>query len=161
MVRKISHPTQPEYAIGALVDHDQPIYNKLELSAIDPGWLQKVEQQARELILMRQKQYFSDAVANPKLTGKTVILVDDGMATGLSMEAACQSVRTQNPKSIVVAVPVASAESIEELQPLADDIVILDNPGYFRGSVGAHYQAFPEITDHDVEDILLDAQDII
>jgi putative phosphoribosyl transferase len=100
----------------------------------------------------RQSLYLKDR-APIDLAGRTVILVDDGMATGATAKAALLAIRQALPKRIVLAVPVASAEALAALRPLADEIVCLAIPQTFY-AVGAHYRDFPQVEDAEVIDIL-------
>jgi putative phosphoribosyl transferase len=157
LVRKISHPSSPEYAIGAVVEDEPPVYNKSETAYIHTSWLTQAEASARQLIERRRKLYYSQDLPPPDAAGKTVILVDDGIATGLTMEAAVRAVRNKHPKQIVVAVPVGSAESVVELEDLADEVVVLDKPESFRGAVGSHYAEFEQVDDEEVKELLWEA----
>jgi putative phosphoribosyl transferase len=157
LVRKISHPSSPEYAIGAVVEDEPPVYNEAEAVAIDVSWLTQAEASARQLIERRRKLYYSQDLLPPDAAGKTVIIVDDGIATGLTMEAAVRAVRNKHPKQIVVAVPVASAESVTELEELANEVVVLDKPESFSGAVGSHYMEFEQVDDEEVKELLWEA----
>lgn len=154
LVRKIGHPLAPEYAIGAIAEDESPVYNRNESAGIEPAWLKQAEANARELIEHRRKLYYGDDFAPPEVRAKTVILVDDGIATGLTMEAAVQAMRNKQPKKIIVAVPVASVESVDKLQPIADEVVVLDNPADFLDAVGAHYIEFDQVEDEEVKTLL-------
>lgn len=160
LVRKIGHPFAPEYAIGAVAEDEQPVYNENEVASVDKLWLERAEEAARALIAMRRELYYgnnNDGIVPPDIEGKTVILVDDGIATGMTMIAAVRAVRSKHPKRVVVAVPVAAQESIVELEVLVDEIVVLDDPEAFLGAIGAHYQDFPPVDDHEVKAILKEA----
>jgi len=90
------------------------------------------------------------------LTGRIILLVDDGVATGLTLRAAIRGVRTQKPARIVVAVPVVSHETAEILRKEADEVVALIEPkgSEFLGAVGAYYEAFPQVSDQEVRALL-------
>lgn len=154
LVRKIGHPAHEEYAIGALAEGEEPLYNEAETALIDEEWLKRAETAAWQLIERRRKLYYGDGVKPPSLKNQTVILVDDGIATGLTMEAAVRSVRAQKAKKIVVAVPVAAGNCVERLSKLADEVVVLEPPESFRGAVGAHYQMFEQVDDEEVKTLL-------
>lgn len=156
LVRKIGHPFDPEYAIGAIAENQKPIYNQAETSGLDEKWLEKSEREANELIAKRRALYFED-LKPPKLKGKTVIIVDDGIATGLTMKAGLLATRAQHPKKIILAVPACPRDSLEELQHLADDVIVLQNPDEFSGSVGAYYENFPQVEDDEVKNLLEEA----
>jgi predicted phosphoribosyltransferase len=86
--------------------------------------------------------------------GKVAIVVDDGIATGLTMSAAVADLRKQNPEELVAAVPCAPRDALDDLTELADEIVVLSNPDEYLGSVGAYYDLFPQLTDDDVLELL-------
>jgi putative phosphoribosyl transferase len=154
LVRKISNPFFPEYALGAVVDHEEPVYGSNERSAADKYWLSKAETNAYKLNAYRRELYYGSDYAAPDIEHKTAIIVDDGIATGLTMKASVLSVRQKNPKRIIVAAPVASIESIDQLRGLADEVVVLYDPSRFKGSVGAHYLEFDQVDDDEVRGIL-------
>ncbi len=151
-VRKIAHPSSPEFAIGAVAEDDEPLMDEYEQRVVDQMWLRQAITDARDLIKYRRELYGIHNGINVK--DKTVVLVDDGIATGLTMLAAIRQVHKQGAKSIVVAVPVSAAECIEVIGPLVDDIVILDNPQNFLGAVGAHYDTFEQVSDDEVKRLL-------
>lgn len=152
LVRKISHPFSPEYAIGAVVRGEKPVVNEDE--AADEAWLKRAVADEQLVNENRYELYYGDGYEPVPLKSKTVIIVDDGIATGLTMEAAVRAVQKKQAKHVVVAVPVAPADSIATLQGLADEVVVLDSPDDFLGSVGAHYQDFPQVDDDEVRSLL-------
>lgn len=154
LVRKIGHPNYPEYAIGAVVEDEPPVYNQIEVAQIDHQWLKEAENAARELIAKRRDFYYDGDVVPPEIAGRTVIIVDDGIATGLSMQAAVLSMKNRHAKQIIVAVPVSSVESMEMLKKMDVEMLVLDNPHEFRGAVGAHYRQFEQVEDEQVRKIL-------
>lgn len=161
LVRKIGHPAYAEYAIGAVADGEKPVYNEAEVSAIDEEWLKQAEVNARELIEHRRDLYYGDDFTPPEAQDKTVILVDDGIATGLTMEAAVQAMRNKHAKRVIVAVPVAPRDSIDTLEAMADEVVVLDNPDSFLGAVGSHYMEFEQVDDEEVRVLLREVRDEI
>lgn len=159
LVRKLSHRASPEYAIGALAEDHEPIYNEQELSHLqDDERRREAEAAARELINRRRELYYDD-MEPPEVTQRNVIIIDDGIATGFTMEAAIRAIRKQQPKSIVVAVPVAPPHTIKALQVLVDEVVVLEDPGGFLGAVGAHYKHFPQVDDEQVKALLKEVSD--
>jgi predicted phosphoribosyltransferase len=154
LVRKISHPANEEYAIGAIAENDPPLYNNGDMTAIDHDWLTHAETAARELIQSRRALYYGNDFTPPTILHKTVVVVDDGMATGLTMEAAIASVLRHKPKRTIVAVPVASHDSITLISRLVDEVIVLDNPDLFLGAVVAHYQLFEQVNDDEVTRLL-------
>jgi len=154
LVRKIGHPAFGEYAIAALAEGENLIYSETEILPVDELWLAAVEQKTRDQITAQRAYYFTQHYAQPAIEGHTAIIVDDGMATGLTMLAALRAVRHMRPASIFVAVPVASGESIELIEPVSNELVVLDKPQNFRGVVSAHYLHFPSIKDVTVRQLL-------
>lgn len=154
LVRKIGHPAYVEYAIAALAEGDKLVYSETELMPVDELWLAAAEEKTRQQIAQQRALYFTPNFFQPEIAGNTVVIVDDGMATGLTMQAAVRSVRRQHPEQVLIAVPVASLESIELIEPMVDEIVVLDKPKNFRGVVGAHYLHFPQIKDITVRQLL-------
>lgn len=159
LVRKIGHPANPEYAICAVAEDGEPVCNESERANVPDQWFKITLSEARAENERRRQEYFPEDYQAPRVTGKIAILVDDGIATGLTMEAAVEAVRMRNPKKIVVAVPVAPADSVEDLQVAADEVIMLDNPENFRGAVGAHYQNFPQVEDDEVIELLGEVRD--
>lgn len=153
IVRKIGHPQNPEFAIGAVSESGETIFNQTESANVNPDYLkqEKISQQAearrRRLIYLQNKPSIS-------AKGKTTILVDDGVATGLTMKAAILEIQKQQPKKIVVAIPVAPLETVKELATMVDEVVVLDSPENFTGAVGAYYEDFPQVMDKEVVKLL-------
>jgi len=154
LVRKIGHPVYAEYAIGAVAENSNPIYNEAEATTLDVTWLTAAEHDARSLIKYRRNLYPDTTYALPRIEGKIVIIVDDGIATGLTMKAAAAAARANHPKMTVIAAPVASRESLELLAGMADAFFILDDPKRFLGAISAHYLDFPQVNDAMVKKLL-------
>lgn len=152
LVRKIGHPAYVEYAIGAIAENGKPVYNQAEVATLDKKWLKESETNACQLIATRRKLYFDERYKAPEVKNKTVIIVDDGIATGLTMQAAVLAIRDKLPKRVVVAVPVAPQDAIDALQELADEVIVLDTA--FMGAVGSHYLRFPQVEDDEVRRLL-------
>jgi len=157
LVRKIGHPSSPEYAIGALAEDEQPVYNTAELGTVDEQCLAQAEAKARRQIMLQRKEYYGTDLYPPIIAHKTVLLIDDGAATGLSMAAAIKAVRSKHVKRLVVALPVASAQAVAMLESLADEVVTLENPAFFLGAVAAHYRTFHQVTNRAVHALLQEA----
>jgi len=157
LVRKIGHPSSPEYAIGALAEDEQPVYNTAELGTVDEQCLAQAEAKARRQIMLQRKEYYGTDLYPPIIAHKTVLLIDDGAATGLSMAAAIKAVRSKHVKRLVVAVPVASAQAVAMLEGLADAVVTLENPAFFLGAVAAQYRTFHQVTNRAVHALLQEA----
>lgn len=88
------------------------------------------------------------------ISGKTAIIVDDGIATGMTMLSAIREIKLQKPAKIVVAVPVAPKDTVKSLSSEADEVTVLLVPDYFAGSIGAYYQSFEQVQDSEVIDLL-------
>jgi predicted phosphoribosyltransferase len=112
---------------------------------------------------MKQRRllYYGEDAVTPDVEGKVVILVDDGIATGLTMEAAVRAVQNKRAKHVIVAAPVASPQSVEMLDRLADGVVVLDEPQNFMGAIGAHYYHFDQVDDEEVRALLREVRNDI
>lgn len=150
--RKIGAPGNPEYAIGALTETGEAIFNEAERVQVDPKWLAMEMEKEKQEAQRRLKTYRGDRPPLD-LARKTVIIVDDGIATGLTMRAAIASVRARGPAKIIVAVPVSARDSAEIIRREVDELVVLDLPVFF-GAVGAFYEQFPQVEDHEVMQLL-------
>lgn len=149
-VRKIGHPTNPEYAIGVVDERGSTIFNSKEIASVSERWL-KEETARQRAEAARRSRLYRDHKAAYDLAGKTAIIVDDGIATGFTMRLAVRSAKEQGAKKIVVAVPVAPPDALSLLKDEgADEIVILEPPEEFMGAVGAHYVRFEQTSDEDV-----------
>ncbi len=154
MVRKLGVPGHEEYAMGAIATGGVMTLNDevvQELRIPGPLIAQVAARERRELA--RRERAYRGERPFPSLNGQTVILVDDGLATGATMRAAVTALRHQTPRRIVVAVPVASRSACAELGALADDLVCLETPEPF-GAVGAWYEDFSQVSDEEVRDLL-------
>lgn len=159
LVRKLGVPGHEELAMGAVAAGDirflnEPLIRRLAISdaAIDAAIARELE------VLERQSQTLRGDVPPPTIAGKTVILVDDGLATGATMAAAIMAVRKQNPEKIVVAVPVAPPETCDEMKRLADEVVCPATPELF-GAVGLWYVDFSPVEDEQVRELLRQARE--
>ncbi len=156
LVRKIGAPFNPELGIGAVVDGPDP------QMILDDTWIQRMplppgyieEAMARELaVIERRRELYGAARTSVPLANRTVILVDDGIATGNTIRAAARTVARQAPKWLVLAVPVASAEALINLRAEADEIVCLITPDPLD-AVGKHYVDFAQTSDGEVIKLL-------
>ena len=144
LVRKIGVPSQPELAMGAVVDGATPIVvrnedvirqagiDECEFNTVRDGELAEVG---------RRRQHYLGSCQLADLGGHTAIVIDDGIATGATTRAALRATRMRNPKRLVLAVPVAPTDTINELRSEADDVVYLEDLGCF-GAIGAYYADF-------------------
>jgi putative phosphoribosyl transferase len=150
VVRKIGMPGQPELAIGAIASgniivHEPRIAD--EFPDLGRAFGRIAEHERREL--ERREQAYRPGLPPLDLTGKTVILVDDGLATGSTMLAAAQASRKAGAASIVIAAPVASTEAVSLVKAEADDVVILETPAMLF-SIGQWYENFDQVEDAEV-----------
>ena len=153
LVRKIGAPGDPEFAIGA-VDESGTLSLSPEARLIGIGPGEAEGERQRELLLIRERRRLWGRGRPPvDPAGRTVIIVDDGMATGATMASALRFLREKNPKILVAATPVASREALERIRPLADRTISLRTPERFL-SVSEFYESFPQIGDEEVRRIL-------
>jgi putative phosphoribosyl transferase len=161
VVRKLGAPHQPELGIGAVVDGDHPqrVLNEEVVQSLHVSRQYLETEVARQLDEIRRRQTLLRAGrSRVDLADRTVIVVDDGVATGGTVRAALRGVRRANPRRIVLAVGVAPPETIEVLRKEVDDLVCLATPTGF-GSVGQFYRDFREISDDEVIALLGRAAD--
>jgi putative phosphoribosyl transferase len=153
IVRKIGHPWHREFAVGALAEPDVVV---LDETVVGPDPLIRAELEAiirEEKARLRSYQARFHPLGAPNLEGKAVLLVDDGLATGATTEAAVLSARKQNAASIVVAAPVASTNAVERLARVADEVrVLCVDPAF--DAVGRYYEVFSQTTDEEVLEVL-------
>jgi putative phosphoribosyl transferase len=157
VVRKLGVPWHPELAMGAIAADGVEVLNGDVITAynIPEHVIRAVAERESEELKRRLRQYRGNRPF-PRLTGMTVILVDDGLATGSTMRAAIEAVRQENPRAIVVAVPVAAASTCRELRAQVDDIVCLRTPLDFS-AVGLWYEDFSQTTDEEVRHLLAES----
>ncbi len=156
IVRKIGHPWQPELAAGAVSETGTVVYNEdvISYAGVTKEYLRAEIARQKDEIVRRQQLYRGgQKIAN--LTGKTVILVDDGIATGATMKAAVETLKRENIGKLVVAVPVAPPGTAAEIEGMVDAFVCLATPEDFM-AVGNHYYDFTQVTDADVVKLLED-----
>jgi putative phosphoribosyl transferase len=154
IVRKLGAPFNPELALGAIAYGGVTVYNDelLEQLGLDEAELEPVRARELEELERREKAY---RAGRPPLAvaGATVVIVDDGMATGATMHAAVVATRALGPARVVVAVPTAAIDAVERLERVADRVVALATPEPYFG-VGAWYSRFPQLTDEEVIEAL-------
>ncbi|MFP4324370.1 MAG: phosphoribosyltransferase [Anaerolineales bacterium] len=154
VVRKLGVPGQEELAMGAIATGGARVLNQdvIRSANIPQASLDAAEDREREE-LQRRETLYRGARGALDLSGKVVILVDDGLATGATMRVAVQAARQQGPDQIIVAVPTAPAEVCTRLKSEADDVICLLTPRMF-GGVGRWYQNFDQTTDAEVRELL-------
>ena len=152
MVRKIGVPWQPELAAAAVIDgKDAQIVVNEEVCAlanVSRSYIDEMAKKELAEIDRRAKLYLKDRPRTP-VAGRSVIVVDDGIATGTTMRAVIKALRLKGPKSILLAVPVAPPDAVEALRAETDDIVCLETPEPFYG-IGLHYADFHQVPDEEV-----------
>lgn len=155
ITRKIGHPNASEYAIAAITEEGHMVGNARELQSVDSKWLEEKKKSEQREAKRRREVYLADHKAI-SVENKVAILIDDGVATGLTMQVAILELRHQNPKKLIVAVPVAPYETALLLKKQVDDFIGLEVPeeGCFLGSVGAYYEDFSQVEDDEVISIL-------
>ena len=151
IVRKIGYPQNPEYGIGAIAEGNTIAINEQIANQINHQYLENEIKKQQKIITNRIKKY--KLVRPQNLSGKIIILVDDGLATGFTAKAAIIAIKEQNPQKIILAVPVAPAKSIFEFEKLVDDIIFLHSTDYFF-AVGQFYENFEQVTDCEVSKIV-------
>jgi putative phosphoribosyl transferase len=161
IVRKLGVPGHPELAMGAIASGGVRILSKQLINHLGIS-MQAVEavtaREQRELA--RREALYRGAAPAPQIRGRTVLLVDDGIATGATMRAAAELVRQQEPERLVIAVPVAPPSTCAELAVQADEIVCLAQPESFF-AIGEFYEDFQQVSDEEVRDLLQRAQERI
>lgn len=148
--RKIGAPTNKEFAIGAISDTGVGFFDRkiVEQLGVSQAYIDEEVEKEKQIA---QKRLAAYRQGRPKcvFTGKCVLLVDDGLATGATMKAAIHSVRAEKPQKVVVAVPVAPIDTLEEISSLADEVACLESPRFFQ-AVGQFYEDFSPTEDEEV-----------
>jgi len=154
VVRKLGVPTHPELAMGAIASGGVKVTNDnvIQQTGVSEEQIDDVVREEKQELEEREKLYRG---SRPEidLEGKTVILVDDGMATGASMRAAVNALKEHNPQKIIIAVPTAPKDSCEVFRSIVDEMVCLQTPTPFWG-VGGSYQDFSQTTNQEVRELL-------
>ena len=153
IVRKIGHPHNPEYAVCVVAEDKHEMCNEGEIASIDKTWLEEAKAKERAEAVRRRREYLSgrDPV-DP--AGKTAIVVDDGIATGMTFIVALRETRERKPAHLVAAVPVMPAEFMETLKRECDEVVCLNSDAAYLGAVGAYYGEFPQVSDEAVKSLM-------
>ena len=156
VVRKLGYPGNREYAVGALAEGGMKVTNNQALDHLSHSqWEQVLAKE--QLELERRIHTYRSGKAFPTLQGKTVVIVDDGLATGATMLAAVKTVKRYQPRRIIVAAPVGARETCQEILNAVNEVICLRMPEPFHG-VGAWYQSFPQTSDETVVHLLDMAQ---
>jgi putative phosphoribosyl transferase len=157
LVRKLGVPGQEEFAMGAIASGGVRVLNEsvIEMLGVDERTIAAVAAEEERELERREREYRKGR-RSLDLQGRTVILVDDGLATGATMKAAALALREMNPERIVVAVPVAAKETCDEFRGEVDEIVCAITPEPFH-AVGLWYEDFTQTTDEEVKALLASA----
>ncbi|KKS64483.1 phosphoribosyl transferase [Candidatus Daviesbacteria bacterium RIFCSPLOWO2_01_FULL_43_38] len=153
IIRKIGHPYNPEYALCAVSLNSQLVCDEEELAQVDKNWFQEELERQKVRAKEQYKLYNKNKKPLPA-KGKIAIIVDDGIATGLTIKAAIQEITRENPKKIIIAVPIVPKDVEQELKAVVDELIALEIPEEFIGSVGAYYNYFPQVSDEEVIKLL-------
>lgn len=157
VVRKIGAPGNPEFGVGGvapsvLILEEHTLHSRgFRFSDIE----ETIEREQKEM--KRRLQVYRGGTNFTNVTGQTVILVDDGIATGVTMRAAIQSIKKLDPKKLILAVPVAASDAIHLLRNLVDEFICLETPLQFY-AVGEFYRHFPQVSDNEVILLLKEAK---
>lgn len=152
VTRKIGAPDNAEYAIGALSETGETIWNEAERFAYDQEDLNRIVDKEEKEAERRIKK-FRDGKPLPDMRGKTAVIIDDGVATGLTIRAAIAAARHKHAAKIVLAVPHGAADSLKKLRNEVDQIFVLEEP-WLYGAVGQYYKNFPQTSDEEVVELL-------
>lgn len=155
LAHKIGHPYQPEYAIAAVSENGHLIGSSREIQSIDKRWFDTEKMRQIDEIKRKREMYLKGRKEIP-VKDKIAIIVDDGIATGLTMQVGILELKHRHPKKIIVAVPVAPKSTANLLKEQADEFVgiIVPEDYNFQGAVGAYYDDFSQTEDDEVIDIL-------
>jgi predicted phosphoribosyltransferase len=154
IVRKIGFPGQEELAAGAVSETGSVVFNRdiMAMGGLSEEFLQReVERQKQEID--RRVALYRSGRGLAGLEGRTVILIDDGVATGATVKAAVAALKQEKLAKLVLALPVAPPETVNVLRAMVDELVCLETPQYFM-AVGAHFQDFTQVTDQEVVELL-------
>jgi putative phosphoribosyl transferase len=152
--RKLRAPGQPELALGAVCEDGHMYLNHFADGNLDlpPGYLAE-ERDFQLGLIARRRKLFRAARAKAKITGRSIIVTDDGIATGSTMIAALEIIRGQKPKEVIVAVPVAPPDRVDEVRQHCDEVVCLLAPRSFW-AIGQFYEDFSQVDDDEVVAVL-------
>lgn len=149
VARKIGHPLNSEVAICAITEDGVRVCDELGECCIDEAWLAS-ESKAQYTEAKRRRKAYSPQTSLCSANGKVAIIVDDGIATGLTLRAAIGSIKKYAPRKIIIAVPVSPYETSQVIRTMVDEFITIIDDRYYKGAVGAYYEHFGEVTDREV-----------
>lgn len=153
IIRKIGHPGNPEYALGAVTEDGHLVVDEKDLARVDPKWFEaEKDKQLQEAKRRREKYLRGKEPISP--AGKVAILVDDGIATGSTMMVAVKKIKQENPRKVVVAVAVSPKETAQRFAGEVDEFVAVTIPDIFWGAIGYYYDDFSQVSDEEVMNLL-------
>lgn len=153
VVRKIPHPQVTEHAIGAITETGDTVYDTYAIRHISKEYIIHAEE--KELLEAKHKRTLYNLYSKPiSPRGKIAILVDDGVATGLTLDAGIKELIKRKPAKIIVAVPVMPYSLVDLIEQKVDDCVVLSTPVFFKESIANYYENFSEVTDQEVIKLL-------
>jgi putative phosphoribosyl transferase len=157
LVRKLGVPGHAELAMGAIAEGGVRVLNHAVIRelGIPPDIIEHITTEEQRILEQRRRLYRGDR-RPPAVEGARVILIDDGLATGMTMQAAIEAVRQGSPAGIIVATPVAAPESVAEIEPLVDEVVALATPELLY-AIGMWYSDFTPTSDEEVRTLLTEA----
>jgi len=151
--RKVGHPQQPEYGVCAITEDGHLVCSREEISRLAPAWLTS-EVQKEQAEAKRRLQTYTANRPRAVPTNRTAIIVDDGVATGLTMLAAIEEIKDKGANWIVLASPIVPSDVADRLKRYVNELIALDIPVVYLGSVGAYYDKFAQLEDKEVTKLL-------
>jgi putative phosphoribosyl transferase len=149
IVRKIGHPENPEYALGAVAEDGFLVVNEEELARVDPQWFE-AEKHEQMQEAWRRRELYLRGKEPITAAGKIAIIVDDGIATGSTMLVAIKKVKQEKPSKIVVAVAVSPKDTAQRFAREVDEFLAVTIPEIFWGAIGYYYDDFSQVSDEEV-----------
>lgn len=154
--RKLRAPHQPELALGAVSETGEVYLNHFAAAMTDVGDIFIERERQRQLAeIARRRELYRAVRPRAEVAGRTVIVTDDGIATGATMIAALHTVRAAGARTVIVAVPVGAPDRIEAIRPLCDRVICLQEPAWFW-AIGQFYRDFAQVSDERVVELLRD-----
>lgn len=158
IVQKICHPISREYGICAIAETGETVCYETGLCGLDGSWL-NYEMYMKQQEAKRQRALYKFNQPSKSAENKIAVIIDDGIATGISMKAAIQAIEGEWPEKIIVASPVAPHETTRELSALVDQVVILNDDREYRGDTSSYYVDYNEVSDAEVITLLDETKD--